>query len=139
MEQERKDRFLEKINRIHDNSDLIILWEKEASDSLNIVDIKTALAIFKAFQEITEAFMDCIVFYIRENNLHPRDNYLNIEQIDIFSPDQKLLLKEMNEIWCRVNHEYGNSEVVPLITSISHTLSDIPQVTRTLQFWIENN
>ena len=139
MEQERKDRFLEKINRIHDNSDLIILWEKEASDSLNIVDIKTALAIFKAFQEITEAFMDCIVLYIRENNLHPRDNYSNIEQIDIFSPDQKLLLKEMNEIWCRVNHEYGNSEMVPLITRISHTLSDIPQVTRTLQIWIENN
>ena len=54
MEQELKDRFLEKINRIHDNSDLIILWEKEASDSLNIVDIKTAWAIFKAFQEITE-------------------------------------------------------------------------------------
>ena len=139
MDQEREERFLEKINGIHDNSDLILLWEREASDSLNIVDIKTALAIFKAFQEITEAFMDCIVFYIRENNLHPRDNYSNIEQIDIFSPDQKLLIREMNEIRCRITHQYSESEMGPLITSISHTLSDIPQVTRTLQIWIENN
>jgi hypothetical protein len=93
MDQERKDRYLDKLKWIHDRSRFIDVWLGELLDFQNNTDTKTVLAIFKAFQEITESFMDCIAMYLRDNNIPPRDDYANIDRVELFSNDQKQLFE----------------------------------------------
>jgi len=139
MDQERKDRYLDKLKWIHDRSRFIDVWLGELLDFQNNTDTKTVLAIFKAFQEITESFMDCIAMYLRDNNIPPRDDYANIDRVELFSNDQKQLLREMNSLRNRIIHRYNGTDEYLALTGISHSLSEIVSLTDTFQIWIENN
>jgi uncharacterized protein YutE (UPF0331/DUF86 family) len=139
MDQVRKDRYLDKLNWIYDRSRLIGIWQEDLSDFQTLHDIKTVLAIFKAFQEITEAFMDCIAMYLRDNNIPPRDDYTNIDRVDLFSNEQKQLLREMNGLRNRIIHRYNGTDDTLALTGICQSLSDMISLAKTFQVWIDNS
>lgn len=87
MDEDRRDRYRDKIFWILDRMDLIETWLDEISPEIPISDTKTLLAIFKAFQEVVEATMDFIAMYLRDSGIPSRDDYSNIDRIDLFSTD----------------------------------------------------
>lgn len=139
MDQERKDRYLDKLYWIQHRSELINTWQEELSDFHPVPDTKTVLAIFKAFQEITEAFMDCIAMYLRDNNIPPRDDYSNIDKTDIFSPEQKKLLREMNGLRNRIIHRYNGTDEKLAIQGIFEVLPEINMLRENFLIWTEKN
>ncbi len=49
------------------------------------------LALFKAFQELVEAYSDAIAIYLKEKGLEVTDRYTNLERIkDLGIIDKKL-------------------------------------------------
>ncbi len=137
MDEDRRLRYRDKILWIFGRADLIETWLKESKDSHEI-DTKTRLAIFKAFQEITEATMDCISMFLRDNQVPSRDDYSNIERTDLFSPDQKQLLREMNGLRNRIIHRYNGTDEDLALAGIAQSLPEIRSLTQVIEEWTSN-
>ncbi len=135
MDEDRRLRYRDKILWIHGRADLIETWITESGNDLK-TDTKTTLAIFKAFQEITEATMDCISMFLRDNQQPARDDYSNIDRIDLFSPDQKQLLREMNGLRNRIIHRYNGTDESLALAGIEQSLPEIRSLVLVIEEWI---
>ncbi|PWR71606.1 DUF86 domain-containing protein [Methanospirillum lacunae] len=137
MDEDRRLRYQDKINWIHGRADLIDTWFKEINEiSGPGCDTKTMLAIFKAFQEITEATMDCISMILRDTKVPARDDYSNIDQISLFSAEQKRLLREMNGLRNRIIHRYNGTDEVLALAGINQSLPEICLLVQVIEEWI---
>ncbi len=135
MDEDRHLRYRDKIFWIHGRADLIETWIKE-SDGVLKTDTKTTLAIFQAFHEITEATMNCISMFLRDNQQPARDDYSNIDMIDLFSPDQKQLLHEMNGMRNRIIHQYNGTDESLVLAGIQQSLPEIRSLVLVIEEWI---
>jgi len=135
MDEDRKARYLDKIFWIRGRVELISIWLSESSDTNSIPDTKTVLAIFKAFQEITEASMDLIAMHLRDSGIPPRDDYSNIEKISELSTEQKQLLKEMNGLRNRIIHRYNGTDEHVALSGISESLPNILSLIKIFEKW----
>lgn len=138
MDEDRRLRYRDKILWIQDRSGLIEIWIEEANPNEIVSDTRTLLAIFKAFQEVVEAFMDITAMYLRDKDIPSRDDYSNIDRIDLFSPDQKQLLREMNGLRNRIIHRYNGTDEVLALSGISQSLSEISALVQVVQRWIQS-
>ncbi|MDD1730451.1 MAG: DUF86 domain-containing protein, partial [Methanospirillum sp.] len=93
----------------------------------------------KAFQEIAEAYMDCISMVLRDSQIPARDDYSNIDRIDLFTQDQKLLLREMNGLRNRIIHRYNGTDEIRAITGIAGSLPAIRSLILVIDEWIQNH
>jgi uncharacterized protein YutE (UPF0331/DUF86 family) len=135
MDEDRRLRYQDKICWIHGRADLIDTWLKESSNDRS-TDTKTVLAIFKAFQEITEATMDCISMILRDTKVPARDDYSNIDRISLFSVEQKQLLRVINGLRNRIIHRYNGTDEVLALTGIKQSLPDIRLLVLVIEEWI---
>nr|WP_319538360.1 DUF86 domain-containing protein [uncultured Methanospirillum sp.] len=135
MDEDRRLRYRDKIFWIHGRADLIETWISESGNDLK-TDTKTTLALFQAFQEITEATMDCISMFLRDNQEWARDDYSNIDRIDLFSPDQKQLLREMNGLRNRIIHRYKGTDESLALAGIEQSLPEIRSLVLVIEEWI---
>ena len=135
MDEDRRLRYRDKVFWIHRRADLIETWISEPDGDLK-TDTKTTLAIFQGFQEITEATMDCISMFLRDNQEPARDDYSNIDRIDLFSPDQKHLLREMNGLRNRIIHQYNGTDESLALTGIEQSLPEIRSLAQVIEEWI---
>jgi len=138
MDEDRRLRYCDKIFWIQGRADLIQTWLKEYDGDQN-PDTKTILAVFKAFQEITEATMDCLSMYMRDNQVPARDDYSNIDRIDLFLPEQKQLLREMNGLRNRIIHRYNGTDEILAIAGIEKSLPDILLLIQVIEEWIRRH
>lgn len=138
MEEERKFRYREKIFWILDRIRLIEEWSGDFPGKEIIPDTKTLLAIFKAYQELIEAIMDIIAMYLRDQNIPARDDYSNIEKIDLFSEDQKELLRGMNGLRNRIIHRYNSTDERLAMSGIVESLTYVHHIIRVLDKWLNS-
>jgi uncharacterized protein YutE (UPF0331/DUF86 family) len=136
MDEDRRDRYRDKIFWILDRMDLIETWLDEISPEIPISDIKTLLAIFKAFQEVVEATMDFIAMYLRDSGIPSRDDYSNIDRIDLFSIDQKGTIRAMNGMRNRIMHRYNGTDELLALTGISRSMTTIRAIVGVMEQWI---
>ncbi|HWQ68108.1 MAG TPA: DUF86 domain-containing protein [Methanospirillum sp.] len=136
MNEDRRLRYRDKILWIQDRASLIDLWLGDEKPEDLISDTKTLLAIFKAFQEIVEATMDIIAMCLRDMDIPSRDDYSNINRIDLFSFDQKQLLREMNGMRNRIIHRYNGTDEVMALSGIAHSLPHILSLIPVVEAWI---
>lgn len=136
MDEDRRDRYRDKIFWILDRMDLIETWLDEISPEIPISDIKTLLAIFKAFQEVVEATMDFIAMYLRDSGIPSRDDYSNIDRIDLFSIDQKGIIRAMNGMRNRIMHRYNGTDELLALTGISRSMTTIRAIVGVMEQWI---
>lgn len=137
MDENRRLRYRDKILWILNRIRLIETWFDEIPKEEKIPDIKTTLAIFKAYQEIVEAIMDIIAMYLRDQDIAARDDYSNIDRIDLFSPGQKELLRGMNGLRNRIIHRYNATDEQLALTGISESLVDIRSLISVIDAWID--
>ena len=138
MNEDRRLRYRDKLLWIHNRSSLIETWtgEKEMQD---YPDQKTTLAIFQAFHEIAEAFMDLIAMMLRDMDIPARDDYSNIDKISLFSPEQKDILRGMNGLRNRIIHRYNGTDEHQALLGISEVLTEIPALTRACEEWLNTS
>lgn len=105
MREERFKRYLEKIKKIQKRLGEIHKW---SSDFLK--KEKDKLAVYKAFQEISEAIMDIVAMMLKDEELIPKDDYQNIKKLKgqgIINEEVKEALIEVNGLRNRIVHEYN--------------------------------
>ena len=83
--------------------------------------------------------MDITAMYLRDRDIPSRDDYSNIERIDLFSSLQKQLLREINGLRNRIIHRYNGTDEVLALTGISRSLPEIHSLISTVEQWININ
>jgi len=107
---------------------------------LFLVDEKSKLASYKAFQEIVEASMDILAMMIKDQKLIPKDDYSNIE----IANNKKLLtselcttLKDMNGLRNRIVHEYNGLADNIALRSMKRLLPQITNFMEQVEKWLK--
>ena len=103
-------------------------------------DIKTVLAISKAFQEVAEVSVDLIAMLLKDNSLLPLDDYTNIDrvlEIGVLSADQGPMLRETNGLRNRLIHVHNGLSVDVLLESIKRLLPGLGSYLEVIEGWLK--
>ena len=133
----RTKRYLVKIEHGRNRIDLIKSWLGE--EDLQH-DIKTVLAISKAFQEVAEVSVDLIAMLLKDNSLLPLDDYTNIDRVlelGVLSADQGPMLRETNGLRNRLIHVYNGLSVEVLFESIKRLLPGLGSYLEVIEGWLK--
>ncbi len=140
MEKERLRRYKDKFELIQTRKSKIESWIKGKSVEDLEKDIKSRLAAYKAFQEITEANMDICAMMLKDTGRTVKDDYENIRKLS----NQKLIpknlegpLKEMNGLRNRLVHEYNGLETEIALKSIRILLPEIEKFKEAASKWLK--
>ena len=120
MDKERLLRYKEKISVIVERRDNIRSWIGED-------DVKSNLAVYKAYQEMIEALTDILAMMLKDMGGLVEDDYSNIEKMKdkgVLDDKQSGLLKEANGLRNRLVQEYNGIEKRIAIESIKDKFSD---------------
>ncbi|MGM0405659.1 MAG: DUF86 domain-containing protein [Thermoplasmatota archaeon] len=133
MDKERLLRYKEKISVIVERRDNIRSWIGED-------DVKSNLAVYKAYQEMIEALTDIFAMMLKDMGGLVEDDYSNIEKMKdkgMLDDKQEGLLKESNGLRNRLVHEYNGIEKRIAMESIKRINSQIEEVLEDVRGWIK--
>lgn len=133
MDEERISRYREKISIIEKRKDNIDSWIRSG-------DEKSILAVYKAYQELMEAFTDIFAMILRDSEIMVKDDYTNIERLrekNILDEEHEGLMKEANGLRNRLVHEYNGLERKLAIESIERINSEIEGVLEVIKRWLQ--
>lgn len=139
LQEERIDRYYDKIHTIDERLILLEEWLEELSDEPSEKIIKTQYAIFKVFQEMVEGLMDLITMALRDQNIPPHDDYSNIDRITFLSKDDKEVIREMNGLRNRVVHKYDSTDIPLALERVAYLAPFFSRYTELLTTWIKEN
>ena len=133
MDKERLLRYKEKISVIVERRDNIRSWIGED-------DVKSNLAVYKAYQEMIEALTDILAMMLKDMGGLVEDDYSNIEKMKdkgVLDDKQSGLLKEANGLRNRLVHEYNGIKKRIAVESIKRINSQIEVVLEEVRGWIK--
>ena len=135
MQVDRLKRYKDKLDLIDKRIDELIEWKGDF-----LLDEKSKLASYKAFQEIVEASMDIIAMLIKDEDLVPKDDYSNIDIIEKNGLLKKELcpaLRDMNGLRNRVIHEYNGLSDNIALDSIEELIPKIRELVECIETWLK--
>ncbi|MGM0510906.1 MAG: DUF86 domain-containing protein [Thermoplasmatota archaeon] len=133
MDKERLLRYKEKISVIAERRDNIRSWIVDD-------DVKSNLAVYKAYQEMIEALTDIFAMMLKDMGGLVEDDYSNIEKMEdkgLLDDKQEGLLKEANGLRNRLVHEYNGIEKKIAMESIKRINSQIEEILEDVRGWIK--
>jgi len=135
IDEKRKQRYKDKIGlalrRIEKIEEILQKFEDET--------IK--LAVYKAFQEVSEAITDISAMLLIDNKISIEDDYSNIEKVKEilnFNDNEIEILKETNGLRNRVIHKYNKTDDKIARESINILLPDVKKTIEKIERFIEN-
>jgi uncharacterized protein YutE (UPF0331/DUF86 family) len=136
MEIERARRYKDKTNIIIKRANQIESWVQDISADQFLVDDRTRLATYKAFQEIVEACMDIIAMMCKDMDLIPKDDYSNIENLNQIDKNTKTSLAAANGLRNRLVHRYNQTDDRIALESINALLPELSGFMEMVELWI---
>jgi uncharacterized protein YutE (UPF0331/DUF86 family) len=136
MEIERARRYKDKANIIIKRANQIESWVQDISADQFLVDDRTRLATYKAFQEIVEACMDIIAMMCKDMDLVPKDDYSNIENLNRIDKNTKTSLAAANGLRNRLVHRYNQTDDLIALESINALLPELFGFVEMVELWI---
>lgn len=133
----RVNRYLSKITHAKGRAVLVEQWLEEEDST---TDIKTILAIGKAFQEMVESAVDLLAMLLKDCSSPPLDDYTNINQameLGVLPDTMGPLLREANGLRNRLIHMYNDVETGILLESIKRLLPGLVSYLEVIRNWIE--
>lgn len=133
MDEERISRYRDKISIVDKRRDDISSWIQER-------DEKSTLAVYKAYQEMIEAFTDLFAMMLKDMGEVVEDDYTNIERLRekrLLDREQEGLMKESNGLRNRLVHEYNGLEKKIALESIKRTNSKVVDILEVVKGWLE--
>lgn len=140
MTRERRERYLEKTEKIETRVSDIETWIKDLTESEFERDKKTRLAVYKAFQEATEAVSDICAMFLSDRGKVVGDDYENIEKAsgNLFSESLEQDLKNSNGLRNRIIHEYNGLTNKLAYNSIKQLSSSLKKFAKEARKWIKD-
>lgn len=135
MNVSRAKRYKDKMNIILKRSDQADDWLQELFSAQTLEDDKTKLATYKAFQEIVEATMDIVAMMLKDMEKIPKDDYSNIESLEI-NEETKAVLREANGLRNRLVHRYNQTDDLTALESMRIILPDMRSFIEEVELWI---
>lgn len=133
MDEERISRYRDKISIVDKRRDDISSWIQER-------DEKSTLAVYKAYQEMIEAFTDLFAMMLKDMGEVVEDDYTNIERLRekrLLDREQEGLMKESNGLRNRLVHEYNGLEKKIALESIKRTNSKVVDILEVVKGWLK--
>lgn len=142
MDIERAKRYEDKLNLISERLRDIDEWISgyDASDFTS--DKKTRLAVYKAFQELTEASFDIIAMACKDSKIIPKDDYTNVDALydkKIIDDSLKNALSESNGLRNRLVHHYNRLDDGIAFESIQELLPYFKYFTEVIEKWLKSH
>ncbi|MBO3755108.1 MAG: DUF86 domain-containing protein [Candidatus Brockarchaeota archaeon] len=129
---ERKIRYMDKLAHIDRRMANIESWLPSQDEE------RTRLAIYKAFQEIVEAFFDMLSMKLVELKIPPKDDYTNIlliEEKGLIDKDTSSILRSANGLRNRLVHNYNEISDKLALESIKTLLPKLAKIRKDLESW----
>lgn len=137
MEKDRIKRYKDKIDLASKRIEQIEEWKDQFLENE-----KSALACYKAYQEIVEAVMDIVAMLIKDRKSIPKDDYSNIDNImdaGIITKEVGDSLKEANGLRNRIIHHYNGLSSKIAYESILNLLPVFEDFLETVEKWLKKN
>lgn len=108
---ERAKRYKEKLELIDKRTGEIEAWLPKLEKTF-LADEKTKLAIYKAFQELTESALDVMAVAVKDIGKVPKDDYSNLELLKgkVISETLAKVLAEASGLRNVLVHRYNSVE-----------------------------
>ncbi len=132
MDEKRIKRYRDKISVVVKRRDNISEWMDEK-------DEKSILAIYKAYQELIEAFTDIFAMMLKDMDSVVEDDYSNIEKLRVeglLNEEQSALMKQANGLRNRLVHEYNGIERETALRSMTHIDQQLEGILEEIEGWI---
>ncbi|KXA96422.1 hypothetical protein AKJ37_05275 [candidate division MSBL1 archaeon SCGC-AAA259I09] len=139
MDQERIDRYLEKLLRVRERSGNLEEWLAEGSEPL-LTNTERRLATYKAFQEVVEAITDVCAMFAADNEMGVGDDYENLDKAAGRLYDEKIKrgLETANGLRNRIVHEYNKFENRRALENMKGLLKTIKMFEKEARGWIRS-
>ncbi len=140
LDQERKNRYLDKVEKIEIRTADIEEWIGELSEADFERDKKTRLATYKAFQELVEAAADICAMYASDTVKAVGDDYENIGKAagGLYPEGLREHLERSNGLRNRLVHEYNHLNNKIAHDSIKELLPSFKEFVRGVREWIKS-
>jgi uncharacterized protein YutE (UPF0331/DUF86 family) len=134
MEEERKKRYIEKIQHVRRRIEEFNEWKHEF-----FFDEKTRLACYKALQEIIDGCMDIVAMILKDAGHSPGDDYSNISLLEregIIPRELSLSLRELNGLRNRIvcMHNCLDDEIA--LSSAEELLPSVERFLKVVGEWL---
>ncbi len=132
MEEKRISRYKEKISMIEKRKQNISSWIDDRSE-------KGVLAVYKAYQELIDSFLDSFAMMLKDMGELVEDDYTNIGKLrekNLLDEEQEALMKEGNGLRNRLVHEYNGLERKIAIESIERINDEVEKVLEEVKKWV---
>jgi len=140
MDPQRISRYVRKIELIKENMNDIQQWSSNLSIDDLLHDKKSRYAIYKAYQEIVEAFMDIIAMMVKDTGLLPEDDYTNIQKLidhNILQDNHAHVLEIANNTRNWIVHRYNKLDDRFILRRIFQTLQEFTQILKVIEEWLK--
>ncbi|MCX9012891.1 MAG: DUF86 domain-containing protein [Candidatus Methanoperedens sp.] len=141
MDVERAKRYKDKLGLISERLWDIDEWTSEYDVSKFVSDKKTRLAVYEAFQELTEASFDIVAMVCRDSKIITKDDYTNVDSLynkKFIDDNTKTALSESNGLRNRLIHRYNNLDDSIAFESIQALLSDFAYFSEVVNKWLKS-
>ncbi len=138
MDIERANRYKDKLNLIYERTDDIEEWTSGYNTSIS--DKKTRLAVYKAFQELTEACFDIMAMVCKDSKINPKDDYTNLDALHnkkIIDDTLRNALSESNGLRNRLVHRYNKLDDMLAFESIHTLFPDFKYFAEVIEKWLK--
>lgn len=134
----RKNRYLEKLDKIKERCEEIDDWISQDIKFL-MEESKDKLAIYKGFQEAVEAITDICAMFLADSNMAVGDDYENIHKSSgkLFPDRLKVELMEANGLRNRVVHEYNKFNDTQALEAVKQLLPSLKRFEKEVREWIK--
>lgn len=142
MDHERLKRYSEKIELLRQRAEKIRGWTREKDIESLRGKIKDKLAVYKAFQEATEAAMDLCAMILKDSGKNVEDDYSNLNKLqeeEIITGEIAEVLKESKGLRNRLIHEYNSLEVGTALESVKRLTPRVDEFAQEVAEWLEKN
>ena len=137
MDENRLRRYLDKINLINNRIELIHTWMDDIELEDFVKDEKTKLAVYKAFQEIVEAYMDVFAMMCKDMNILPKDDYTNLGNVSkVLKIDVNPLI-EANGLRNVIIHRYNSVDDKIAYNRIKDLLPHMEKLIEAVKGWLK--
>lgn len=134
MDAARATRYKEKLELMEKRYSEISEWLKDEANE------KTRLAIFKAFQELSEAAIDICAMIVKDEGAFPKDDYSNItflKEKNIAGGKTAAILRDSNGLRNVLIHRYNTVDEETAFSSIKKISPEFKSFEKEVKSWLK--